>query len=388
MTITSPYTPELLSPNRHSDRIAIQTYRKRRTTIVVDTMREQLEEIYAIRHPQSILTGFTSSQISAFISEITQERKGLDSFGVWAWYPWIMTLIHFLPEAMHTELRTSRNRNLITQKEQEQFYNAHVGVAGLSVGNSVVASLVHTGGAKYLRIADKDIVSGSNTNRIRVGFHMMGVPKYAVMAREVNLVNPYSKISVYKTGLTKQNIERFLTYPKPLDLVIDEMDNLYLKIQLRVLARKLRIPVIMAADNGDGVVVDIERYDLHPSLPLMHGQVPESELLAISPSTPRLEAARIISRWVTPQNIADRMKDSLLELGKSLYTWPQLGNAAFMAGSVLSYVARRILTDAPVREGKIVLSPDDLFIPDFSSSAMRAERQRKTDMFKKAIGLS
>lgn len=355
----------------------------------MDTIQEQLEEIYAIRHPQSIVTGYVRSQVSQFVQEMVgASAKDVDLFGMWAWYPWISTLIHFLPEAMHTELRTSRNRNLITQKEQEQFYNAHVGVAGLSVGNSVVASLVHTGGAKHLRIADADTVSGSNTNRIRVGFHMMGLPKYSVVAREVTLVNPYSDLRVYKTGLTKQNIEQFLTQPKPLELVIDEMDNLYLKIQLRLRARALRIPVIMAADNGDGIVIDIERYDLHPSLPLMHGQVPESELLAISPSTPRLIAARIISRWVTPQNIADRMKDSLLELGKSLYTWPQLGNAAFMAGSVLSYVARRILTGTPVNEGKIIVSPEALFIPDFSGSAASRERKRKTDIFKKTIGLT
>lgn len=388
MTNTSSYIPHVLYPSRNRDVLTIQTHKKRKTTTIVDTIHDQLIELYAIRHPESIVTGYTSKQVTQFIGELIKESGSISAFGTWVWYPWISTLIHFLPEELHTELRTSRNRNLITQKEQDRFYDAHVGVAGLSVGNSVVASLVHTGGAKYLRIADGDSVSGSNTNRIRVGFHMMGIPKYSVVAREVNLVNPYSKIIVYKTGLTKQNIERFLIYPKPLDLVIDEMDNLYLKIQLRILARKHRIPVIMAADNGDGVVVDIERFDLHPSLPLMHGQIPETELMAISPSTPRLAAARIISRWVTPENIADRMKESLLELGKSLYTWPQLGNAAFMAGSVLSYVSRKILTGSPVREGKIVMSPDELFVPDYISVASKRERQQKTNVFKKAIGLS
>jgi hypothetical protein len=41
-----------------------------------------------------------------------------------------------------------------------------------------------------------------------------------------------------------------------------------------------------------------------------------------------------------------------------------------------------------VKEGKIVLSPDELFIPDYMSSASKIKRQRKTDVFKKIIGLS
>ena len=383
----SLYTPTLLHPGRKQEWKEICTIKNRRTTIVVDSLAEQFEELYAIRHPQSIMTGITKRQVADFCSELAIGSGSTDEYGMWAWYPWISTIVHFLPEELHTELRTSRNRNLITRDEQSQFYNAHIGVAGLSVGNSVVAALIHTGGAKHLRLADGDTLSGSNTNRIRAGFHMVGLAKYALIAREAYLVNPYSEMSIFPKGLTGENLEKFLTFPKPLDVVIDEMDTLYLKIQLRLLARKHRIPVIMAADNGDGVVIDIERFDLHDDLPLMHGQVPETELLGISPQTPRVIAAKIISRWVQPDNIADRMKDSLLELGKSLYTWPQLGNAAFMAGSLMAYVARKIIVGDPLVEGKIVISPDSYFVPGYRSAKMVRERKKRTKAFSHRIGL-
>lgn len=380
------YTPVLLYPDNTKDRDAVRALRANRETRVVDTLAGQFTELFTMRHPETIRTGFTKRAVSEFIASVTGDVP-VGSYGVWAWYPWNKALVHVLPEELHTELRTGRNRNLITGDEQDRFYRTHVGIAGLSVGNAVAMSLVHTGGAKFLRIADGDVLSGSNTNRIRAGFDMVGIPKYAVAAREAYMVNPYLKLSVYKTGITPENIERFLTYPKPLDLVIDEMDTLYLKIRLRMLARKHGIPVIMAADNGDGIVVDIERFDLNRNRPLLHGQIPETELLAITEHTPRNVAAAIISRWVQPEHIDGRMQESLMEIGTSLYTWPQLGNAAFMAGSVLSYVARRILLGYPVTQGKVVIQPDRFFVPGYSDAPAVKERARRAAAFAKAIGI-
>lgn len=365
----------------------LEWIKKNKNPVIHDTLTEQFRELYAMRHPRTIHAGVKPRDVAEFVAGLTADFPNITAYGTWAWFPWISTLVHFLPEDLHTELRTGRNRNLITQEEQHRYYFSRVGVAGLSVGNSVVASLVHTGGAKFLRVADGDSVSGSNINRVRAGFDAVGIPKYALVARETYLVNPYSDIVIYKSGITKGNLEKFLVYPKPLNVVIDEMDTLYLKIQLRVLSRKHRIPVIMAADNGDGVVVDIERFDLDPTLPLMHGQIPEKELLVIEPNTRRDVAAKIISRWVKPENIAGRMQESLLELGRSLYTWPQLGNAAFMAGAVLSYVARKVILKDPLVQGKVVISPDAFFVPGYTTAAIVKKRRSKTGLFERAIGL-
>ena len=171
----------------------------------------------------------------------------------------------------------------------------------------------------------------------------------------------------------------------PLSLVIDEMDDLYLKIQLRISARKHGIPVIMAADNGDGTVVDIERFDLDPHRPLMHGDIPETELLSIPREVPRAQAAKIISAWVGSENIAPRMMSSLMELGKTLYTWPQLGTAASLSGALLSYVARAILTGLPIGQGKFVISPEKLFDPTWDSPASVTKRKATLSAFKKTM---
>ena len=380
--------PVVLDPRVPNERETMKNLMRRKDIAVIDEMDSFLEEIYAIRHPECVRTGIPPEDLEKYLATLAGVGEERKEFGVWVWYPWKSLLIHVLPEPLHTELRTSRNRNLITASEQQRYYESYIGVMGLSVGNAVVASLVHTGGAKHLRIADHDRLSGSNLNRIRTGLDSVGLPKCTIALREIYLVNPFADVTVYGEGIRGDNLDRFLTVPKHLDVVIDEMDSLYLKIRLRLRARELGIPVIMAADNGDGIVVDIERYDLDTSLPIMHGQVPEAELLRITPDISRPEAARIITSWVKPENVSGRMKDSLLELGKSLYTWPQLGNAAFMAGSVLSYIVRKIVNGEPVNSGKTVINPDAFFVPGYDSEAMRTKREEETVKFAKAIGLT
>lgn len=384
MSVSSANYCVLFDPGKKRDIQELASLKSRGDVRVVDEIDSQIEELYKIHNPKSMREGVPEAALQKFTTDF---YRGIprDEFGVWAWYPWMRLLVHFLPEASHTELRTARNRNLITQAEQRRYYRAHVGVAGLSVGNAVVSTIVHTGGAKHLRIADADVLSGSNTNRIRAGFDMLGLPKTEVSAREIFLINPFAEVIIFDSGLTEKNMKSFLLEPRPLDVVVDEMDDLYLKIRLRILARAHQIPVVMAADNGDGVVVDIERYDLDPNRPLMHGDIPEAELLAIRPDTPRHAAARIISRWVRPENIAERMMMSLLELGTTLYTWPQLGNAAAMAGSVMSYVVRQIVLGKKIVQGKIVISPDEIFFP--FSKAVQNRRNAVKEAFIRKIGL-
>lgn len=370
----------LLSPSVIRDKEQIDRLSKTSGVRILDSLDSQLEELFRIRHPETVRLGVDPNEKNAFCDEIYTSVGGKEMFGMWAWYPWNNLLMRVLPELLHTELRTARNRNLITAKEQDAFYSAHIGIAGLSVGNSVLGGILHTGGGKHLRLADPDTMAGSNTNRIRAGFDTIGLPKTVIAAREIYLTNPYASVEVFD-GVSEENIDAFLTHPTKLNIVIDEMDELYLKIQLRIHARKLGIPVVMAADNGDGAVVDIERYDLDQNRPLMHGDIPEDELLSIPRNVPRATAAKIISAWVGHQNIAPRMMSSLMELGKTLYTWPQLGSAAALSGALLSYVVRAVITGQPIGQGKFVIRPEEIFDPSYNSDSSVRVRKSIQDAF-------
>lgn len=379
------YKPQILNPSIKKDLQKVKVLQKT-ASFVVDEIDDQMVELFQIRHPESIFTKITKSQLSDFKNSFYKE-KDKQLFGSWAYYPWNNHLVHFLPEELHTEIRTSRNKNLITKNEQEKFYNSTIAIAGLSVGNSVVASLLYTGGPKNLRLADHDRLAASNINRIRTSFAKVGQKKTDIIAQEIYEVNPYANLKLFRNGLNENNLEDFLLKPKPVDVLVEEMDNLYLKIQIRLLARKHKIPVIMAADNGDNIMVDIERFDLKPDQSLLHGDIPETELLKITPNTPKVEAARIISRMVRPENVVPRMQKSLLEIGRTLHTWPQLGIAAFLAGCAMAYSAKKIILGESIKQGKFSVSLDDILNPDYQNKDFIHKKNELTQKFKKALNI-
>src|SRR3990170_5491688 len=83
-------------------------------------------------------------------------------------------------------------------------------------------------------------------------------------------MNTYAKVVAFPDGVNDANIGAFLDGVK---ILFEETDNLEMKIRLRIEARKRSIPVVMGTDNGDGVIIDIERFDKNPSLQLFNGVI-------------------------------------------------------------------------------------------------------------------
>ena len=81
------------------------------------------------------------------------------------------------------------------------------------------------------------------------------------------------------------------------------------------------------------------------------------------------------------------MQDSLLEVGKSIYSWPQMGNAATLAGVSLSYVVKRILLGESLVSGKKEVNLDAIFQANYNDSEVVKIRNQKIDTFLKIINL-
>jgi hypothetical protein len=288
-----------------------------------------------------------------------------------------------LPEADFQLVRTARNRNLITKEEQEKFYNATIGIGGLSVGNSVALAIVLQGGGRHIKLADLDRLALSNTNRVKAGVENLGLLKVVVTARQIYEINPYAKVEIFTDGLTPKNIGRFF---KGLDIVIDELDNLAVKYLIREYAKKHRLAVVMAADNGDNAVVDVERYDLNPKTPYFHGRmgkVTYEQLLHLD----KFGIGKMITKHVGPENVTERMQQSLLEMGKTIVSWPQLGGAALINGSAVAYCVRKILNGQSVEHNRALVSLDEKLIPGYDSAPQRKKRAKIAGGFRKIFGL-
>ena len=276
-------------------------------------------------------------------------------------FPWRNTIVRLPDAETFWRLRTARNRHLLTDAEQRQWSSALIGIAGLSVGSSVLSACALTG-ARRFRIADPDALGPTNLNRLVGSVCDLGVPKTTIAQRRVLEADPYSEFTVFENGYTEEVADAFLGVgAEPLAVLIEEMDDIPMKVAIRRRARAAGIPVVMATDNGDNVILDIERFDLEPDRALFHGRL-SGDLVGN-----RVQLANaIVGSEVTP-----RTRYSLTEVGRSIPSWPQLGTAATAAGAAAAYAVRSIVCGEDVPSGRFRIDLDTAVLGDRARQAQR-----------------
>lgn len=347
-----------------------------------DDYLEQLRELFAINNPTLVYTPNFKNLFANHVSELTSATP-IEVLGRWVYYPWRGQLVHILDEEDFYTVRTARNRNLITSEEQKKYYAKTIAIAGLSVGSAVAFALALQGGARHMKLADMDRLALTNTNRVLAGTDRLGELKVTMAARTIYELNPYAKIELFSTGLTDSNIESFF---EGVDIVIDEIDELSMKLRIREEARKRKIPVLMGADNGDNAIIDVERYDIDPEIKPFHGKlggVSVEELRSLD----KFGIGRTITKMLGPENITERMQSSLLEMGKTIVSWPQLGGAALLNGLGIAYCARKIAIGEPLNTGRVLLSLDEKFNAEYNSPESMLRRDQISKAFAKQLGI-
>ena len=337
-----------------SDEKSFKKLLKSGSVRVVDEYESQLREQFEIKNPPLVFSSDFDKQFSVY-SERIEKRVPLYKQGRWVYFPWRGTVTHILEDTAFQEVRTARNKNLITAEEQKKFYNSTIGIAGLSVGNSIALAIVLQGGGRHLKLADHDTLGLSNLNRIRTSVDNLGLKKVDMTARQIYEIDPYAKIEIFSEGLTKKNIKLFF---QDLDIVIDEIDNLAMKYRIREYAKKYSLPLIMAADNSDGSIVDIERYDIDKNTRFFEnrfGPITLEQLEGLG----KIETGEMITKFIGYGNISKRMELSLVEIGKTLSSWPQLGGATFLNGASASFLVRSIINGSSVK-GRSIVSFDKI----------------------------
>lgn len=368
--------PQRYDPSRES----LDAFRARvAPSRVVDAFDDLLEDLFLIRNPRFKFIPDHATELAAFV--IAYKQANQKAVGKWFYFPWNGTLAHYLPEDEHLEIRTARNRNIITADEQQKLYGLRVAYAGLSVGSHGLLTFAHLGGGKRIKIADPDAISPSNLNRIRYDFLAVGRKKCDLAREYMYQLDPYAEIEAYADGVTQESIDAFL---KDVDVLVEETDNLEMKIRLRLEARQRGIPVIMATDNGDNIIFEADRFDLDPNAPLFNGAIGNITLEEFK-SFPPQELPKLATKIAGPSFIVPRMMSSLLEVGKTLYSWPQLVDAATLSGVVIAYALKQIALGRPLVSSKCEVNLDAILDPDYAKNAPAREAARKDFLSK--IGL-
>lgn len=355
-------------------------------TELIDNYDEQLAELYLSQnaHLYRANTSVQKSSISAYLKEhyaATEQWK----MGSWVYYPWTGRLIHILDRQRFNELRTIRNRDLITKEEQVVLSNFNVACLGMSVGSSSALALTLSGISDHIKLADGAVISGSNLNRILTGVTSIGKEKATVIMRQLYEMNPYVNVYAAPGKVTQASIQTLFESPWPINIVIDEIDDLEIKIRLRIEARKRGIPVLMATELGDSIMLDVERYDLDRNQPLFHGLIKDVEAIIDKKDMTQRQWMKYATSIIDPDNVPLNMQQSLLKIGTTVVTHPQLGATAMMTGGVLAFAVKQIALGKPFPSMREVISLEKSLVKDQRSRKQRRIHKRHTKVLKRSL---
>lgn len=322
-----PASATVLDPSVGDDQAQLDSLRANPGVEVLDRYTEEVAQLAALRPKPA--------------AEVLAEQPR------WAYYPWRRTVVSVLgPVGFHT-LRLDRNRHLITAAEQNRLRALRVGVVGLSVGHVIAHTLAAQGLCGELRLADFDTLELSNLNRVPATLFDIGLNKATVAARRISEVDPYLPVTIIDDGVTVENMAAFLD---GLDVVVEECDSLDVKVGLREAARERRIPVVMS--TSDRGLVDVERFDLDPHRPVMHGLLGDVDAASLSGMSSRDKVPHVLT-YLEGGRLSARMAASLVEVDRSLSTWPQLAGEVTLGAAAVAEAVRRIGLGEQLDSGRV-----------------------------------
>ena len=300
----------------------------------------QLRELFEIKNPELINTKAFEEKFDIYLKEKSPNGKELS--GDYIYFSWSGVLLHTVGEEDIETLRTNRTKSLISSEEQEKIRNFTAGVAGLSFGNGIALSLIYSGASRTIKLADNDLFETTNLNRVRVGIPSVNQDKTTITANEIYEISPYADIELFNEGLNADNLEDFIKGAKKLNIVFDVVDDLAMKVRIRLAAKKAKIPVVMLTSLEDSILVDVERFDLNPDSEIFHGLLGEITEELLTREMTESEKAKYAMAIVGPQSVSYRNLLSLSQVGTKLVSRPHLFGTVSIVCGIASYILKRI----------------------------------------------
>lgn len=340
-----------------------------------DIYDSQLWELFKILNPKS-------TEKDEKFKLFKKDRPTGDLAGTWVYYPWSGVLVHTLGQEELFALRTNSNKLLITEEEQQKLRNSVVGITGMSVGAGMAASLAYSGISETVKISDFDKLDTSNLNRLREDLSSVGKPKVNLAAQHIYELNPFANVLVFEKGVGEDNIDQFFSDPD-LNVIIDEIDNFKMKVELRLQAKKRKVPVLMFSSLGDNILIDIERYDIEPDLQIFHGLLSElTDEIVNNPEITKDDENRYAVLLVGQEYVPTRALATLTDIGRKLVSRPQLYSTIAVDGGLATYLVRKIILREKLASGRHFIKFAELFgLP----SADLAESTEREQLIKKLL---
>lgn len=292
------------------------------------------------------------------------------------------------PEPWHKLALVVSNSTLLANPQwkhgwrelHQSLSTAVVGFAGVSVGGNVLEGWLREARPRQIKLADPDWVELTNFNRcerlslrhmvasrgarvdLRNPYEAMRISKAAYVAYESLLVDPYMIIHMYDEGLTRRNIDRFLTgdgaQEPRLDVLVEEMDDLELKVSVRESARRHGIDVLMMSDFGHQAHLLWNPFRTCPNSRLGYGATDENLIKALDQAKrgERNKVFDYIAAFAGDDFATDEFKSWIEGKGEHpTASLPQSGSTAMASGAIGGKELALHVLGHPVPKGNRVI---------------------------------
>ncbi len=344
-----------------NNRLQFEEYLKRlpKSIKLLDFYKEMLFEKYLIDNPDVYYSNVSiqSEHFNNYYQQIAKDQEEA-ALGVWIYLPWLEMLIHSLNQEEYLQLRTARNRNLISHDNQRHLYNKTISVIGLSVGLNILTAMVRFGIGNKFIIADSDTVSISNFNRSVYSLANLSSLKSNVALENLSLIDPFLEITAVDEGLKDEHIYDLL---KQSSIVVDTFDSFDLKIKLRKAAKELKVPILSCFDIDKGVLLIVERYDIESNLDLRFFLNGHSEAEFYKKNISVKEKTNFFINVIGKEYHSRDMLDCVFKVGTQLTGYPQLAISTFFAASLLTYAAHEIVLNKSFASMRKFFSLPEMF---------------------------
>jgi molybdopterin/thiamine biosynthesis adenylyltransferase len=320
---------------------------------IIDLYEDLFIKYQLIKNPKIYFDD--SSNKTKFIKRLKSSfSKGSFYFGSWIVFFNERKIYHVLNNNDYLDFRTFRNRDLITNKEQRDLYKKKILFIGMSVGSQALLTFVRTGIGNHYIIADADEIELHNLNRTNFFLDDLGQKKVNVVKKQIESIDPFINVKAIDEYITENNLENIV---KGMDLIVDSFDNFGVKIMLRKIAKRMKIPVLSGFDISKGAMVISERYDCDKKLDVDFYLNGYSEKDIINSKSLSVEKKTNLFINIIGRKYHDsRMLSSVMRVGKDLSGYPQLAIATNLTSSLWTTAAIDILLNRVNKSVRVFLN--------------------------------
>ena len=263
--------------------------------------------------------------------------------------------VHYPPSDVHYRLRTLRNNPLLTSEEQMELRQATVAFVGLSVGSHAVLAAIRAGIGSGVALADFDVITPTNLNRLSATYKDLGMAKVDWLGREITRIDPFIEQWHLRQGF---DLEAARKLPRQPQIIVEAIDQWAPKVAVRQWAKEIGAMVIMPADLDRTSQIDIE--DPASGEPFFFGAASAADLAITNPSPQ--ENMELLLKVVGPEHISPRFNRSFDQIARRESSGAaQLGSTAMMGGALVGAVMTDILLGRGPATGRYPVQTHGVF---------------------------